>query len=125
MELRQVLLDAGFDDAGHDLKHGQLRDWHLDVMGRDDHPGSGFPREFTESQARRLVAWLRVEQVTGHKRGAQRQDIRRRAARLLAAAREGWIVLSNGQVFWSLVPPVSTLRSRCAIAIPVESPRSL
>lgn len=86
-------------------------------------PGSGHVRVYTTRQVRRMVSWLLVNQVTGNDgHGGSRGvgiDQRRQAMRLLSAAREGWVVLADGRAIWSLVPPVATLRTRCAIAIPV------
>ena len=96
--------------------------------------GSGVARLYSAWHVRRLVAWLKIGEVTGVRghgnqyRRTGEAERRRQAMRLLASATEGYVVMSQGRAWWSLAPPVHAIKEMALVfpAIqwrPEHSPR--
>lgn len=98
---------------------GTVNHFWLDFFDFDP-IGSGYQRRYSTHHLRRLVSWLTIRSfTTGPRRGGRHQvELHRHAMRLMAAASEGWIVMSNGRAHWSLVEPVAAIRHG-AVALPV------
>lgn len=92
--------------------------FYVDLLGLDK-TGSGRGRRYSTRQLRRFVSWLRITRITGAKfTGRTNSEQYRQAMRLMAAASEGWVVMSEGRARWSLVPPVSAF-AHGAVVMPV------
>lgn len=102
-----------------DLQYGKYRPYGLGSFLELDRTGSGYRRSYGARDIRQMVAWRLLEGVTGINQRIEAAGQRHRAVRLMAAAREGWVVMADGRAWWSLVEPVGTLRTQSAVALPV------
>lgn len=109
---RGCRIPGSFRDGGSG--RGHWRDLLGFTPGRAGYPGR---RVYTERHLRLVIAWVRVTELTGHA-GGQPRTIRK-AARMLAAAPDGYVYISEGRVGWSLVPPIQALRHG-AVCWPVQ-----
>ena len=82
-------------------------------------PGTGNPINFTDYDVRLAVAWGKVHQLTGTVTGKYTigSELGRWATRLLALHHDGWIIMSNGQVWW-MSEPTKQVFDKGAICIP-------
>jgi hypothetical protein len=76
-------------------------------------PGSGRKINYTPRMVRRMVAWQKIGRLTGthYQINAQRKA----ATRLLAFATEGYVVMSEGQAWWSLAPPIRAVKETALV----------
>lgn len=107
------------------IRRGSVNAFYRELLGLDD-GGSGNPRRYTTNNVRQLVSWVIITQTTGGISGLGNQykadasaGLRRHAMRLMAAASEGWIVMSKGGVRWSPEPPVLSTFTNGAVVLPV------
>ena len=82
-----------------------------------ENPGQGRSRHYSSWHVRRLVAWLTIGALVGGADAASSatNGQRRQATRLLAAATEGFVVMSGGRAWWSLVPPVHAIKEMALV----------
>jgi hypothetical protein len=86
-----------------------------------DSVGSGVPRQYSAWHVRRLVAWLEIGRLAGRDAASNNHwtdpkvQQRHQAMRLLASATEGFVVMSGGRAWWSLVPPVHAIKEMALV----------
>ena len=79
-------------------------------------PGSGTRRNFTIHDVRLAVAWIKVHALTGTA-DTKTSNMGQKAAQMLAYYTTGWIIMSQGQVYWT-DRPTKQVFDKGAICIP-------
>ena len=79
-------------------------------------PGSGTRRNFTNHDVRLAVAWVKVHALTGIA-DAKTSNMGQKATQMLAYYTTGWIVMSEGQVYWTDAPTKQVF-DKGAVCIP-------
>ncbi len=79
------------------------------------HPGSGNPRNFSNYDVRLAVSWAKVQDLAGNMR--RNSEMSQWAAQVLALNEDGWVIMSDGQVWWT-DHPTKQVFDRGAICIP-------
>ena len=85
-------------------------------------PGTGIRRNFTNHDVRLAVAWGKVHALTGtnHNSKTVGPELGRKAAEMLAYYTYGWIIMSEGQVYWT-DRPTKQVFDKGAICLPALS----
>jgi hypothetical protein len=115
-------LDRRLRAAGYQIDERQLPRVMAYALGQ---PQQGRPagapghREYSELDYRLVVSWLRVHDLCGFDREPVGMRVRRQVVDLLAYNRRGYVSVSNGEVGWSVLPPVGALRNGVATCWPV------
>ena len=91
--------------------------WISRFLGKENR-GPGIHRSYTIDDARRLIGWHRLGCLIGHDSSIQTK-MRYEAVSLYALNRQGWVVMSRGDVWWQAYLPVQALRDG-AVCLPCE-----
>ena len=111
VEAQGVKLPAGWAD----------KETYIEFAGHG-RPGIGNWRNFTDYDVQMAVAWGTVHALTGQNHNSKSigPELGRRAALMLAFHTTGWIVMSEGQVYWTDAP-TERVFDKGAICIPALS----
>jgi len=87
-----------------------------------DSPGSGYNRDYSAQDVKLVVAWCRIMELTGHPRSKDsKRFLRYEATQLLAQHDTGWIVMSEGQVWWEKDQPGVQVFDKGAVCLKVSA----
>ncbi len=112
VEAQGVKLPKGWGGSGG---HGHA---YRDFAGLG-YPGTGNPINFTKRDVRLAVAWGKVHALTGVVSGSETigSGMGRMATHMLMVHTSGWIVMTQGQVYWTDAPTKQVF-DKGAICIP-------